>query len=156
MVKMVNQNTINDMTLVNAKSQAKMTQLIQKIGKGKRRVKVTLSKSTRSYLIKMLEEMKKQMAVYEKQLPNLFQFFNYLEKEARIVKQNKKQKTKDIVLSYEELDFLKIQIKETIKGIDNLKSSLKWYNLVKKGLYKTLKKQNELVLEELGKTSVNK
>ena len=141
MVKMVNQNTINDMTLVNAKSQAKMTQLIQKIGKGKRRVKVTLSKSTRSYLIKMLEEMKKQMAVYEKQLPNLFQFFNYLEKEARIVKQNKKQKTKDIVLSYEELDFLKIQIKETIKGIDNLKSSLKWYNLVKKGLYKTLKKE---------------
>ena len=156
MVKMVNQNKINDMTLVNAKSQAKMTQLIQKIGKGKRRVKVTLSKSTRSYLIKMLEEMKKQMAVYEKQLPNLFQFFNYLEKEARIVKQNKKQKTKDIVLSYEELDFLKIQIKETIKGIDNLKSSLKWYNLVKKGLYKTLKKQNEITLEELGKTSVNK
>ena len=156
MVKMVNQNTINDMTLVNAKSQAKMTQLIQKIGKGKRRVKVTLSKSTRSYLIKMLEEMKKQMAIYEKQLPNLFQFFNYLEKEARIVKQNKKQKTKDIVLSYEELDFLKIQIKETIKGIDNLKSSLKWYNLVKKGLYKTLKKQNEITLEELGKTSVNK
>ena len=156
MIKMVNQNTINDMTLVNAKSQAKMTQLIQKIGKGKRRVKVTLSKSTRSYLIKMLEEMKKQMAVYEKQLPNLFQFFNYLEKEARIVKQNKKQKTKDIVLSYEELDFLKIQIKETIKGIDNLKSSLKWYNLVKKGLYKTLKKQNEITLEELGKTSVNK
>ena len=156
MVKMVNQNTINDMTLVNAKSQAKMTQLIQKIGKGKRRVKVTLSKSTRSYLTKMLEEMKKQMAVYEKQLPNLFQFFNYLEKEARIVKQNKKQKTKDIVLSYEELDFLKIQIKETIKGIDNLKSSLKWYNLVKKGLYKTLKKQNEITLEELGKTSVNK
>lgn len=156
MVKMVNQNTINDMTLVNAKSQAKMTQLIQKIGKGKRRVKVTLSKSTRSYLIKMLEEMKKQMAVYEKQLPNLLQFFNYLEKEARIVKQNKKQKTKDIVLSYEELDFLKIQIKETIKGIDNLKSSLKWYNLVKKGLYKTLKKQNEITLEELGKTSVNK
>ena len=156
MVKMVNQNTINDMTLVNAKSQAKMTQLIQKIGKGKRRVKVTLSKSTRSYLIKMLEEMKKQMAVYEKQLPNLFQFFNYLEKEARIVKQNKKQKTKDIVWSYEELDFLKIQIKETIKGIDNLKSSLKWYNLVKKGLYKTLKKQNEITLEELGKTSVNK
>lgn len=156
MVKMVGSNTVNDMTLVNAKSQAKMTELMQKIGKGKRRVKVTLSKSTRSYLTKMLEEMKKQMSIYEKQLPNLFQFFNYLEKEVRIVKQNKKQKTKDIILSYEELDFLKIQIKETIKGIDNLKSSLKWYNLIKKGLYKTLRKQNELILEELGKTSVNK
>ena len=32
---MVNPNTINDMTLVNVKAQAKMNQLIQKIGKGK-------------------------------------------------------------------------------------------------------------------------
>ncbi len=156
MVKMVNPNTVNDMALVNAKAQAKMSQLVQKIGKGKRRVRVTLSKSTRSYLIKMLEEMKKQMSAYEKQLPNLFQFFNYLEKEIQITKENKKEKTKDVQLSYEELDFLKIQIKETIKGITNLSGSLKWYNFIKKGLYKTLRKQNEMVLEELGKTSVNK
>lgn len=156
MVKMVNPNTVNDMTLVNAKAQAKMSQLVQKIGKGKRRVRVTLSKSTRSYLVKMLEEMKKQMSAYEKQLPNLFQFFNYLEKEIQITKENKKEKTKNVQLSYEELDFLKIQIKETIKGITNLSSSLKWYNFIKKGLYKTLKKQNEIVLEELGKTNVNK
>lgn len=156
MVKMVNPNTVNDMALVNAKAQAKMSQLVQKIGKGKRRVRVTLSKSTRSYLVKMLEEMKKQMSAYEKQLPNLFQFFNYLEKEIQITKENKKEKTKDVQLSYEELDFLKIQIKETIKGITNLSGSLKWYNFIKKGLYKTLRKQNEMVLEELGKTSVNK
>ena len=156
MVKMVNPNTVNDMALVNAKAQAKMSQLVQKIGKGKRRVRVTLSKSTRIYLIKMLEEMKKQMSAYEKQLPNLFQFFNYLEKEIQITKENKKEKTKDVQLSYEELDFLKIQIKETIKGITNLSGSLKWYNFIKKGLYKTLRKQNEMVLEELGKTSVNK
>ena len=156
MVKMVNPNTVNDMALVNAKAQAKMSQLVQKIGKGKRRVRVTLSKSTRSYLVKMLEEMKKQMAIYEKQLPNVFQFFNYLGKEIQITKENKKEKTKNVLLSYEELDFLKIQIKETIKGITNLSGSLKLYNFIKKGLYKTLKKQNELVLEELGKTSVNK
>ena len=37
MVKMVNPNTVNDMALVNAKAQAKMSQLVQKIGKGKRR-----------------------------------------------------------------------------------------------------------------------
>ena len=35
-------------------------------------------------------------------------------------------------------------------------TTLKWYNFLKKTLYKTLKKQNELVLDELGKTTVNK
>ena len=135
---MVNPNTINDMTLVNVKAQAKMNQLVQKIGKGKRKIKVTLGKSTRSYLTKLIEEMKKQMKVYEKQLPNIFQFFGYLEKEIKITKENKKEKTKDISLSFEELDFLKLQIRETIKGIDNMKTKLKWYNFLKKGLYKTL------------------
>lgn len=153
---MVNPNTINDMTLVNVKAQAKMNQLVQKIGKGKRKIKVTLGKSTRSYLTKLIEEMKKQMKVYEKQLPNIFQFFGYLEKEIKITKENKKEKTKDVSLSFEELDFLKLQIRETIKGIDNMKTKLKWYNFLKKGLYKTLRKQNEMTLEELGKTTAIK
>ena len=100
--------------------------------------------------------MKKQMKVYEKQLPNIFQFFGYLEKEIKITKENKKEKTKDVSLSFEELDFLKLQIRETIKGIDNMKTKLKWYNFLKKGLYKTLRKQNEVTLEELGKTSVSR
>ena len=156
MAKMVNPNTINDMTLVNVKAQAKMNQLVQKIGKGKRKIKVTLGKSTRSYLTKLSEEMKKQMKVYEKQLPNIFQFFGYLEKEIKITKENKKEKTKDVSLSFEELDFLKLQIRETIKGIDNMKTKLKWYNFLKKGLYKTLRKQNEMTLEELGKTTAVK
>ena len=156
MAKMVNPNTINDMTLVNVKAQAKMNQLVQKIGKGKRKIKVTLGKSTRSYLTKLIEEMKKQMKVYEKQLPNIFQFFGYLEKEIKITKENKKEKTKDASLSFEELDFLKLQIRETIKGIDNMKTKLKWYNFLKKGLYKTLRKQNEMTLEELGKTTAVK
>ena len=153
---MVNPNTINDMTLVNVKAQAKMNQLVQKIGKGKRKIKVTLGKSTRSYFTKLIEEMKKQMKVYEKQLPNIFQFFGYLEKEIKITKENKKEKTKDVSLSFEELDFLKLQIRETIKGIDNMKTKLKWYNFLKKGLYKTLRKQNEMTLEELGKTTAVK
>ena len=153
---MVNPNTINDMTLVNVKAQAKMNQLVQKIGKGKRKIKVTLGKSTRSYLTKLIEEMKKQMKVYEKQLPNIFQFFGYLEKEIKITKENKKEKTKDVSLSFEELDFLRLQIRETIKGIDNMKTKLKWYNFLKKGLYKTLRKQNEMTLKELGKTTAVK
>lgn len=156
MAKVINPNAISDMALVNAKTQAKMTQLIQKLGRGKRRVKVTLSKGTRAYLSKMVEELRKQMAIYEKQMPNLFQFFNYLEKEAKVTKENKKIKEKDISLSYEELDFLKLNIRETISGIDRMRESLKWYNIIKKGVYKTLKKQNELVLEEFKNTSVSK
>ena len=58
MAKMVNPNTVSNMDLINAKSQAKMQQLVQKIGKGKRKVNVTFSKMSRSYLVKLIEEMK--------------------------------------------------------------------------------------------------
>ena len=61
----------------------------------------------------------------------------------------KKEKTKDVKFSYEEIDFFKLQLNETIKGIDTQVATLKWYNLIKKGLFKTLKKQTETVLEEV-------
>ena len=62
MAKMVNPNTVSNMDLINAKSQAKMQQLVQKIGKGKRKVNVTFSKMSRSYLVKLIEEMRKMMS----------------------------------------------------------------------------------------------
>ena len=149
MAKVMNPNSVSNMDLINQKAQFKMQQLVQKIGKGKRRVTVTFSKMSRGYVSKMIEEMKKAMAQYEKQLPNLFSFFNYLEKEVKITKENKKEKTKDVKFSYEEIDFFKLQLNETIKGLDTQVATLKWYNLIKKGLFKTLKKQTETVLEEV-------
>ena len=149
MAKVMNPNSVSNMDLINQKAQFKMQQLVQKIGKGKRRVTVTFSKMSRGYVAKMIEEMKKAMAQYERQLPNLFSFFNYLEKEVKITKENKKEKTKDVKFSYEEIDFFKLQLNETIKGIDTQVATLKWYNLIKKGLFKTLKKQTETVLEEV-------
>lgn len=149
MAKVMNPNSVSNMDLINQKAQFKMQQLVQKIGKGKRRVTVTFSKMSRGYVAKMIEEMKKAMAQYERQLPNLFSFFNYLEKEVKITKENKKEKTKDVKFSYEEIDFFKLQLNETIKGIDTQVAMLKWYNLIKKGLFKTLKKQTETVLEEV-------
>ena len=93
------------------------------------------------------------MTIYEKQLPNMFSFFDYLQKQVEVVKTKgkKKEKTKSVLLSYEELDFLKMQIRETTKGIKTEKEKLKWNNLIKKALYKTLLKQNELLSEELSK-----
>ena len=38
MAKMVNPNTVTDMALVNARAQMKTQQLLQKVGKGKRKV----------------------------------------------------------------------------------------------------------------------
>ena len=133
MAKVMNPNSVSNMDLINQKAQFKMQQLVQKIGKGKRRVTVTFSKMSRGYVSKMIEEMKKAMAQYEKQLPNLFSFFNYLEKEVKITKENKKEKTKDVKFSYEEIDFFKLQLNETIKGIDTQVATLKLYNLIKKG-----------------------
>ena len=64
--KAANPNTVTNMTLVNAKSQSKAASLIQKIGKGKRKAKVELSKGNMKYLGKLVKEMKKQMLPYEK------------------------------------------------------------------------------------------
>ena len=156
MAKVINPNSVSNMDLRNAKAQAKMQQIVQKIGKGKRKVNVTFSKMSRSYLVKLIEEMRKMMSQYEKQLPNVFSFFKYLENEVKITKANKKEKTKNVKLSYEEVDFFKLQLKETLKGIDAQRATLKWYNLIKKGLFKTLKKQTELVLEEFSSGTVKK
>ena len=53
--------------------------------------------------------------------------------------------------SFEELDFLKMQVKESTKAIEDLRLNLKWYNLFKKFMYGLLVKQNKYFLEELTK-----
>lgn len=156
MAKVINPNSVSNMDLINAKAQAKIQQIVQKIGKGKRKVNVTFSKMSRSYLVRLIEEMRKMMSQYEKQLPNVFSFFKYFENEVKITKENKKEKNKTVKLSYEEVDFFKLQLKETLKGIDAQRAALKWYNLIKKALFKTLKKQTEVVLEEFNNGSVKK
>ena len=144
--KVANPNTVNNMTLVNAKSQSKAASLVQKIGKGKRKAKVELSKGNMKYLGKLVKEMKKQMLPYEKQAANVFTFLNYLEKEAQ-----SKSKKITLMLSFEELDFLKMQVKESTKAVEELRLTLKWYNLAKKFIYGLLVKQNKYFLEELTK-----
>ena len=144
--KAANPNTVTNMTLVNAKSQSKAASLIQKIGKGKRKAKVELSKGNMKYLGKLVKEMKKQMLPYEKQAGNVFTFLNYLEKEAQ-----SKSKRITLMLSFEELDFLKMQVKESTKAVEEFRLTLKWYNLAKKFIYGLLVKQNKYFLEELTK-----
>jgi hypothetical protein len=76
----------------------------------------------------------------------VFTFLNYLEKEAQ-----SKSKKITLTLSYEELDFLKMQVRESTKAVEELKQNLKWHNMIKKIVYGLLVKQNKYFLEELSK-----
>ena len=86
------------------------------------------------------------MLAYDKQASNVFTFLNYLEKEAQ-----SKSKKITLTLSYEELDFLKMQVRESTKAVEELKQNLKWHNMIKKIVYGLLVKQNKYFLEELSK-----
>lgn len=147
--KMINANKINDMEMFNIKNQAKFSMILQKVGKGKRKVEVSLSKNSQKYLDQMIDELKKQMDQYKAQMGNIFEFLDYLKKNVHVNKGQKREKYKKVLLSYEEQDYLVMQAKSTIKEIDKLKASLKWYNLLKKTIYSSVKTQNELLINEL-------
>lgn len=147
--KTVNANSITDMDMMNARSQASMAAQLQRIGLAKRKKVITLSKNGQKYLEQMIIEMEKQMKIYEKQLPNLFQFFAYMKKELNVVKGKKREKEKSILVSFEEYDLLVKQIKDIIKGLEVEKSKLKWYSLMKKMVFSTMRKQTSNLLDEL-------
>ena len=147
--KTVNANSITDMDMMNARSQASMAAQLQRIGLEKRKKVITLSKNGQKYLEQMIIEMEKQMKIYEKQLPNLFQFFAYMKKELNVVKGKKREKEKSILVSFEEYDLLVKQMKDIIKGLEVEKSKLKWYSLMKKMVFSTMRKQTSNLLDEL-------
>lgn len=149
--KVVNPNNITDMDMINAKNQASMVSMLQRIGIAKRKKEITLSKSSQKYLLQIIGEMKKQMKVYQTQLPNLFSFFNYVEKSIQVKKGEKWPKEKKILVSFDEYDLLIKQMKDVIKGLEQEKSKLKWYNFAKKMIFSTMKKQTESLLEDLKK-----
>ncbi|WP_314010993.1 viral A-type inclusion protein [Pseudostreptobacillus hongkongensis] len=147
--RVVNPNNITDMDMINAKNQASMVSILQRIGKAKRKKELTLSKNSQKYLLQMIGEMKKQMKVYQNQLPNLFSFFNYVEKSLQIGKKEKWPKEKKLLVSFDEQDLLVRQMKDVVKGLEVEKSKLKWYNFAKKMMFSTMQKQTEALLEDL-------
>ena len=77
------------------------------------------------------------------------EFFDYLKKHVHVEKGQKREKKKKILLSYDEQDYLVMQIRASVKEIENLNANLKWYNLIKKLIYSSVKAQNVLLLDEL-------
>lgn len=143
-MKMSN-NKINQTDMMQAQSAMGMMGKMQKIGKGKRKYKVDFDKNTKKYLGKIVKEYTKQTAMYKAnpQTRGVADFFSYLESECA------KSGKAPIMLSFEELEFLKSTISESIKAMEQVQ--YKWYNIFKKMFTKLMIKQNKFILKELKK-----
>lgn len=147
--KMVNPNSISDMEIMNIKNQARMSQMLQNVGRGRRKVEIYLSKTSQKFIEQLAIELNKQMAEYGKKMPNIPDFFDYIIKCVHVEKKQKREKYKKIMLSYDEKDFLDMQIKGTLYELEKQRKNLRWYNIIKKIAFSSVKKQNEILLSEI-------
>ena len=98
----VNPSTMNPMEMNNISSMMSSMNLIQKIGKSKRKYNIEIGKNEKKFLAKFLEEAKKQFpSGNDSGVKPLISFFDYL------IEICKNKKINEIKLSYEELEFLK-------------------------------------------------
>lgn len=131
----VNPNAMNPMQMNNMSSMMGMMNTIQRIGKGKRKIGVSLDKNNKKFLSKFIEEVKKQFSssAMGAQTQGLAEFFDYI----KSVADSKDQM--ELKLSFEEYEFLKRMIIDSIKGMEAM--TFKWYQFIKKGMLKVMIKQ---------------
>ncbi len=136
----VNPNGMNPMQMNNMSSMMGMMNTIQRIGKGKRKISVNLDKNNKKFLSKFIDEVKKQFvsSAMGAQSANLGEFFDYI----KSVADSKDQM--ELKLSFEEYEFLKRMIVDSIKGMEAM--TFKWYQFVKKGMLKIMIKQYREIL----------
>lgn len=141
----VNPGRINQQDMMNAQAYTGIMSKIEKLGKGKRKYKLFFDKTAKKYFGKMVKEFSKQLQGYQNnpQTKNVIEFYSYIELETA------KAANQPIMVSFEELEFLKGTMSETIKGME--KVQYKWYDIFRKVLTKTMIKQNKIILEELKK-----
>lgn len=90
-----------------------------------------------------MTDIKKQFeeAYSESQVKGVLTFFDYV----KVTCENKS--VTELKLSYEEFDFLKKLVSETLKQMDAMQ--FKWYNLIKKVTVKMMKTQYREVLKQM-------
>lgn len=138
----VNPNAMNPMEMNNMSAMMGMMNNIQRIGKGKRKYKIVLDKNNKKFLSKFMDEVKKQFATSPlgAQGQNVKEFFDYIKDMC-----DSKDQT-ELMLSFEEYEFLKRMIIDSIKGMEGMK--FKWYQFVKKGMIKMMSKQYRELLKQ--------
>lgn len=146
-------NNISDMSLMNMKSQMKLMNLMQKIGKGKRKVAIPLDRSAQKFMSSFVKELKKMTEQNQgaDKMKNIIYFMDYILKIVEPQKGKKRPKTAFLAVSYDEQDFLALQMSESIKAIELQRGNLKWYNLIKKFLFSSYKAQCENMYELIKK-----
>ena len=139
----INPEKLNPMEMNSMSSMMGMMSVLQKIGKGKRKYSVKLEKNHKKFLARFMTDIKKQFekTYADTQMKGVLTFFDY-------VKATCENKTvNELKLSYEEFDFLKRVLTESLKGLDTME--LKWYNLIKKVTIKMMKTQYRDVLQQM-------
>lgn len=138
----VNPNAMNPMEMNNMSAMMGMMNNIQRIGKGKRKYKIVLDKNNKKFLSKFMDEVKKQFATSPlgAQGQNVKEFFDYIKTMC-----DSKDQT-ELMLSFEEYEFLKRMVIDSIKGMEGMQ--FKWYQFVKKGMIKMMSKQYRELLKQ--------
>jgi hypothetical protein len=139
---MKNVNGMNGIQMKQMSGMMGIQNAMQRIGKGKRKYTVNISKHNKKFLGKFVEEIQKQMGGDNNpQMKGVIDFLNYLKAEC-----NKKNVT-EVKMSFDELEFLKKMIIDSIKGMEGM--TYKWYQVINKVMMKTMIKSNRSLLEEL-------
>lgn len=142
--QMMKSNQMSQVEMMNTQSMMGVANFMQKLGKGKRKFNVKIEKYNKKFLARVATEMKKQLGTPESnpQMKNVFQFFEYLEKESK--------NTNEILqLSYEELEFLKKTLIGSAQQMGDMK--FKWFQFLKKMTYGLMVKQYKALIQDINK-----
>ncbi|GLI56535.1 hypothetical protein PM10SUCC1_20490 [Propionigenium maris DSM 9537] len=141
----INPNNLNPMQMNNMSSMMGMMNTMQRIGKSKRKYTIKLEKANKKFLAKFIDEIKKQFAGQETapQQQGVIDFLDYLKTQCEI-----KDRT-EVKVSFEELEFLKRMIGDSIRGMEGMQ--FKWYQLIKKAMMKVMLNQYKQLFEEIKK-----
>lgn len=138
----VNPGTLSPMEMNNMSSMMGMMNSIQKIGKGKRKYTIQLDKNDKKLLVRFINEAKKQFSdtASNSQYAGVYNFLNY------ITDVTSKKESTEIKMSYEEQDFVKRMLQDSVRGME--KMQFFWYQFIRKFTVKTLAKQYRELLKK--------
>ncbi|MFK4785910.1 hypothetical protein [Fusobacterium sp. MFO224] len=140
----INPEKINPMEMNKMSSMIGMMGLMQKIGKGKRKYVIKLEKNHKKFLSRFIIEIKKE---FEKNYGNAAQMKGVLSFLDYVKKSCENKALKELKVSYEEFDFLKRMLSDSLRGMAAL--NLKWYEIHKKVSIKIMRTQYKTLLEQM-------
>lgn len=136
------QQNMNGMQMKSMSGMMGIQNAMQRIGKGKRKHTINIAKHNRKFLGKFVEEIKKQMdGDNNPQMKGVSDFLTYLKVECG------KKTTTSIKVSFDELEFLKKMVVDSVKGMEGM--TFKWYQVINKVMMKTMIRSNRELLKEL-------